>query len=96
MKRFFANAREAMVYWKMAVCRAVIYAAITGGSVFLTLTEKFTSETWEALGSFERRRIYIGVAIAIGGALLAFLDNTMASLRKQIDPEDKKATTSVT
>lgn len=70
-------------YWRVAICRALIYCALTAGGTFLGLTEVFSDKTWAEMGWFTRIRIFLACAISGGTTLIAFLDSTMQALRGQ-------------
>lgn len=73
------------LYWKMAIFKAILYTAIVYGTTFLSQTETYTGEQWTALSLFETIRIHIFCAIAAGGTLKAFLDETMTKLSPEAD-----------
>lgn len=91
MKEWFNRTRAGLVLWKLAITRCITYMLVVGLGCYLTSTEKFNSETWAALGSFEKHRIYIGCFIAAAGVLVAFLDSTLSRLQTKPISENEKS-----
>lgn len=70
---------ENLWYWRLAVVRVLIYAAIVAWPVFKSGTNGF-----ESLGEMKplaRGQMFGDMGVAAFGVILAFLDSTMAALR---------------
>lgn len=72
-----------MNYWKLAIFKVCLYSVVVGASDFLTDTETWSQETWNATGWFELCRIWVSNWVAMAGVVLAFLDTSMGQLREQ-------------
>jgi hypothetical protein len=72
---------QILTYWKMAWLRATLYACIVGGSTAQALSETWSDATWNNMGFFLKARFFVAVGLAAGGAVLAFIDQTMGQLR---------------
>lgn len=70
-----------LTYWKMAALRVGLYSLIVGVSDFLTDTETWSQETWDATGLFLKSRMFLGNGVAMATVIVAFLDTTMSALR---------------
>lgn len=77
MKQFFTN----MNYWQVAFWRVLLYMTVVGAGDFLTDTETWSQDTWNATGLFLKVRLFLSNWVAMAGVLLAFLDSTMSELR---------------
>lgn len=73
-------------YWKMAFFRACLYACIVFVIDFLTDTETWSQQTWDDTGPFLIWRLFLGAGVESAMTLVAFLDSTMANLRKGNEP----------
>lgn len=85
MKDFVQN----IWYWRMAGVRCLTYMAVVFGGTFLSMTETYTGDQWFELSTFETVRVFVTCGGASLGALLAFLDQTMAKLNKDKEEENK-------
>lgn len=92
VKAFFSDAKDGLMYWRMAALRAFLYCYVVASNQFQQLTETYGGEAWAGLSAFEKARIYNCCASAAIVTLVAFLDSTMSRLTtaQPLSPEDKK------
>lgn len=81
------QAWDTMVAFKLVWVRVALYLAIPWGATFLTVTKNISAEQWEAMRSFERTKLYMEVSIPAAIAFAAFLDQSMARAREQVQSQ---------
>lgn len=74
--------KTGLVYWRMAILRVSLYALIVGNTEWISLTETIMDGDWGRLRTFEKVRLFQKCSLPVLGVVLAFLDTTMAKLRK--------------
>lgn len=74
---------RAVMYWKMAVLRAIIYMGVVGIGTFTALTGGVDTGDWVGMGWFEREKVYLSVIGSCLTTLVAFLDSTMGKLQSK-------------
>lgn len=83
-------------YWRLAVLRVLVYMLSTFIASFLILTEDYGSSQWSELGEFLKRRIYLASLAPALIAFVAFMDQTMGTLRKTLEDRGRTITTVTT
>ena len=81
MTEFLINAKDSLVYWKMAVVHALLFSAMSGGGAWIAATSSITAQQWSGMGGWDRSKLYVGVGMTVCGSIMAFLNKTMSELR---------------
>ena len=93
--QFFAKTTSKFPsYWKLATVRCCIYATIVGWSSFDAGVEGY--ERISDISSLNLLKLFGHIMVAMMGVWVAFLDQTMAGLRKPTDqttPDEPAPTT---
>lgn len=70
-----------LLYWKVAICRVLLYCFLGFGSTFVALTEVFGDQTWAEMGWFTKTRLILQCVLGAVPPLIAFFDSTISLLR---------------
>lgn len=74
---------RSFVFWLPAIIRLILYAAVTMVSAFMIQSDKFKTADSLGWGWIEYSRFWAPILAAGAGTIVAFLDQTMAGLRKE-------------
>ena len=69
--------------WKLAIIRCSISCFIVGGTAYTTTME---GVKWIDLDGDQRFKVVLGVAIVVGGTVMAFLDRTIERISQGKPP----------
>ena len=83
MKEMAAAAMDTVVAFKLVWFRVACYFFIPAGMLFLTQTETYSQDTWDAMGSFLRNRLYLACIIAGSSSLVAYLDSSLQRAKER-------------
>lgn len=70
--------------WLPAVAKATIYAIVAMGGAFIAGTDDVTAEEFAKWTRFEWARLCVGMIIAGGTPIIAFLDQSIQFVRSKI------------
>jgi hypothetical protein len=79
---------EVIVIYKLVWLRVVLYVLLPSVGAFLTQTETWSGETWDATHIFLKIRLIISSAVPGGIALAAYVDQSLDRARNKL--EDKR------
>ncbi len=68
-------------YWRVAVCRVLLYSFLGMSAAFLAASETWGDDTWDNMRAFTRFRLFILVLAAAIPPIIAFFDSTITLLK---------------
>ena len=71
------NLSKIFLLWKLAILRLCIYCFTVAGGMYLA---SMHSQKWSQLDGEDRFDLLLGIAMAVGGVVISFLDNSIKNI----------------
>ena len=78
------QAWDTVVAYKLVWIRVLLYVLIPSATTFLSQTETWSGETWSNTSGFLKGRVILYSALSGAAALAAFIDQSMARARSNL------------
>lgn len=82
--------RDFMVAYKLVWFRAFCYFFIPAATLFLTQTETYSEETWNAMGAFLKSRLILSCVVCGAMSICAYIDSSLQKARNESEALKQK------